>query len=1092
MKADTARSSFDPAKHYRSVLRQQGRVDLESDTNEQAAIIDHLRTATTADVIGPAGTVVDEGGFGLFTSTGEGPPIQGGPPYLAAGNYYLDGLLLENERDLSVWDQPDLPAGIPRVILDDGTVVADGATPPAGRYTAFIHAFDLHRTALEDYGIREVALGGPDTTTRVKTAWQVRLLRLGDLGAPSLEGSDTGFNCLTPTSQWRKIIKPSTGTIEARSEPDPAASGPCVVPAAAGYRGLENQHYRVEIHKGGTDGVATWKWARDNASRAVMWVDGPDPQGVIRVLAPGRDAVTGFAPGMWVELIDDTRELDGRPGTLVQLVDVVGRNLTLANPAGIDSADYLNNPRVRRWDSAGELPAKRPAANGGWVGLEDGVQIRLAKQTVTHNGGGPVTYRTGDYWTIPARSVLGDVLWPLDQGNNPLALPPAGIGHHYGRLGLISFDGERWGHVHDCRPQFPPLTRLKEMRAVSGDGQTMTPGYGAPFPVALPDAIVVGVTNGEFPVEDAGVYFKVEEGGGLIDGDGMVFARTDQDGLASVTWSVDHTTPVQRISARLLDDDNNFVGVPVEFTASLLTADRVAYSPGACTVLQDATNVQQALDTLCRRLPTSGIDGILGTGIDGLVLPKSGAPLGNDVSVTVGELAAGIVIEAADSWEPSTFGPASAGVTIEVPWPITDMDRESWQLDGLAAFQPMVLAGTYETKDRIARWGPQERTVTYLSKLLELLRERNLDPRVLARLTLRGELMLNKDRTRYVDAGLFVSKKKGFGPDLPTGKGPGQTGEVWFWIVPLVSSGVGHGSEWEMRLGDGGGRRDRARHRAVARGARGLRGGRGRGFLRALRLVLGAGGLGGDRGRGRAVGRRRPPDGRGRRFLDRAIGHRGGQRRDHSPGDDRGDQSGGLGGGHGGRWAGDVPDLQVRHRGHGRARRRGDRLPVLDLGSGGAGPAGRLRAGEVPRFWVDEAPGRGVGGARDPRERGGAGDDQDGSGGEGSGRARGQGVFGGDGKGASTGEVRGAAGGGGGDRLPGFAGGLVHYRGGSAGGRWVLGEVGAGCPTPLVLLRRGTSAGAGGWLRRSGRASPGGRHRGSSSRRWVPGSPRCR
>lgn len=764
MKADTGRSSFDPQKHYRAVLRQQGRVDLESDANEQVAIADHLRATTTADIIGPAGASASNGGFALFTSTGDGPAIPGGAPYVGAGHFYVDGLLLENEESVSVWDQPDLPPGMPRVILDDGTVLADGVKPPKGRYLAFAHAWDLHRTALEDGDIREVALGGPDTTTRVKTVWQVRLLRLGAAG--------DDIDCGTSTEQWELLTAPSTGTLEARAEPDPAATGPCVVPAGAGYRGLENQHYRVEIHQGGADKDATWKWARDNGSTVAAWVAGPDPQGVITVASPGRDSVTGFAPGMWVELIDDTRELAGTPGTLVQLANAVGERLTLATPAGISLADYPLRPRVRRWDSAGELPAKRPAANGGWVGIEDGVQIRLAKAVAT--------YRTGDHWTVPARSVLADVLWPRDAANEPLARPPAGIHHHFARLGLVTFDGTKWTEAHDCRPLFPPLTRLTELRAVAGDGQTITPGTAAQGPTPLLEPIVVGVANGEFPVAGATVFVQVYKGAGLVNGGSSALVTTDVNGEASLAWSVDNTTPVQRLRATLFRGDDD-LGLSVEFTASLLTAKRTAYTPGACTTLANVTNVQDALDALCKALPAAEA----GFAVTKMVLGTSGVTLVNDARVKVGELAAGLMIEANGQWDPTTFNPASASITIEVPWPITDTDRQSWGIDALAAFQPMVVSGTHEVTDKVARWAPLGQATTYLGKILALLKTRGMDQRVLARLHLRGHLIMNKDRTLRLDGDMFVPQGSGFGPVLPGGDGRrGGTGEVWFWLTP--------------------------------------------------------------------------------------------------------------------------------------------------------------------------------------------------------------------------------------------------------------------------------------------------------------------
>jgi hypothetical protein len=45
-----------------------------------------------------------------------------------------------------------------------------------GTYVVFLDMWQRDVTALDDPLIREVALGGPDTMTRVKNAWQVRLL----------------------------------------------------------------------------------------------------------------------------------------------------------------------------------------------------------------------------------------------------------------------------------------------------------------------------------------------------------------------------------------------------------------------------------------------------------------------------------------------------------------------------------------------------------------------------------------------------------------------------------------------------------------------------------------------------------------------------------------------------------------------------------------------------------------------------------------------------------------------------------------------------------------------------------------------------
>jgi hypothetical protein len=93
MKADLTRNTFDPFKHYARVLLQQGRVQLDADWNEQAAILlCYLRTLG-ADVIGQAGGPANAYGFGIS-------PVVFTPAVLndfriGLGRYYVDGILCE-------------------------------------------------------------------------------------------------------------------------------------------------------------------------------------------------------------------------------------------------------------------------------------------------------------------------------------------------------------------------------------------------------------------------------------------------------------------------------------------------------------------------------------------------------------------------------------------------------------------------------------------------------------------------------------------------------------------------------------------------------------------------------------------------------------------------------------------------------------------------------------------------------------------------------------------------------------------------------------------------------------------------------------
>lgn len=67
MKGDFTRETYDPAKHYRRVLMQQGRVQLDADWNEQTEIVLHYLRVLTRDVIGPDAGPADDCGFEIVT-----------------------------------------------------------------------------------------------------------------------------------------------------------------------------------------------------------------------------------------------------------------------------------------------------------------------------------------------------------------------------------------------------------------------------------------------------------------------------------------------------------------------------------------------------------------------------------------------------------------------------------------------------------------------------------------------------------------------------------------------------------------------------------------------------------------------------------------------------------------------------------------------------------------------------------------------------------------------------------------------------------------------------------------------------------------
>lgn len=606
MKGDFTRATFDPAKHYSSVRLQQGRVVLDADWNEQADLVSHRHRTTARDLIGGCGGPLHAAAFGVVQDpttldaatqqalTDAGVlPLDPFDVVLTAGRYYVHGILCEAEQPFSYLHQPDVIEPQPLV---------------AGRHLLYLHVWERHLTWLDDPRLREVALGGPDTATRARVVWQVGSIPVA-----------AGSHCMSPLADWDTLTAPSTGTLRARAQPGEDDDQPCAVSAGAGYQRLENQLYRVEIHTPGQLNQATFKWSRDNGSvvTSVQAFDGQD----LTVGDTGRDALLSFATGQYVELVDDSLDLAGEPGQLYEIDSVdpaAGVVRLVSAPAPVDLELH---PRLRRWESAGALTVRVPAGNDGYLALEGGVEIRF----------GAGSFRTGDYWQIPARTAVADVEWPLDDADQPVPLTPSGIHHHYCRLAIVDVAaGGAVTLVSDCRSLFPPVTELTDLNYVGGDGQEVMPDLTQPAArVALPLPLRVGVANGRWPVQNARVRFTVSDGDGRVAAGGpeaaSVEVLTGTDGLAQCTWSLLPTGSPHRVTAELLDAASNPVGLPVIFGANLSVATQVAYDPR--TVCGNAASpgsltVQAAIDRLTRltRLYYAGGDGQ--EALPGAALPR--------------------------------------------------------------------------------------------------------------------------------------------------------------------------------------------------------------------------------------------------------------------------------------------------------------------------------------------------------------------------------------------------------------------------------------------------------------------------------------
>src|SRR5450759_320711 len=89
MGGDYTRWTYNPAKDYSGVLKQQGRVDLDADWNELIETIDRRWRAETVDIIGRAVVTMSTPEAFLIVPTGPGQFTIG------VGRMYVDGLLAE-------------------------------------------------------------------------------------------------------------------------------------------------------------------------------------------------------------------------------------------------------------------------------------------------------------------------------------------------------------------------------------------------------------------------------------------------------------------------------------------------------------------------------------------------------------------------------------------------------------------------------------------------------------------------------------------------------------------------------------------------------------------------------------------------------------------------------------------------------------------------------------------------------------------------------------------------------------------------------------------------------------------------------------
>jgi Family of unknown function (DUF6519) len=488
MPSDRSRPSDSIADAFTGVSLQQGRVLLDRDFNAERDIVDQRERAVTRDVVGPCGTPDD--GFAIraplyrrplteirnANSTSFRLPLS--PPsdaynlLIGPGTMYVGGLRVEFPPEVGgtamhygYWNQPDW-------LQPD---------PPAAPATeiVWLQLDEQEVSATEDPNLLEVALGGPDTTQRL------RLMRTVRRAAVTANACAPAWAALL--SQWQsngigfdgpRMRRLPTATMQVAFTQPLSTANPCDPAATGGYLGAENQLIRVKWVPPQAGAVAgTLLWGYDNAS--YLYRCTPDQTGQrLSVARQPPDAYHFPGTGQYVEVLRTTAllgtgaaaEAEDGSGLLPRCIaEDTGFVTTLAaayDPTSADNALVLSMPLppayetsaeplfVRIWQGGGAM-----GADGGTLVLQDPVANASTGLTVTITVPAGSAIAPGAYWMMALRPGTPQTIWPaalLDapqpaDGPRSWACPLAVVEWPLGAFGPV---------VHDCRVPFVSLTEL--------------------------------------------------------------------------------------------------------------------------------------------------------------------------------------------------------------------------------------------------------------------------------------------------------------------------------------------------------------------------------------------------------------------------------------------------------------------------------------------------------------------------------------------------------------------------------------------------------------------------------------------------------
>jgi hypothetical protein len=308
MPSDRTRTSDDQLQQYQAVVLQQGRVILDRDFNALQEVLQGRLESETLDAVGPCGT--PDNGFAVSTPSVGASASAPLDFFVSPGSMYVGGrraVLPVAGGPWSYSHQPDWHNPDPAPAFASASF-----SGPAREYVT-LHVFEQEVGAVEDPDLLDVALGGPDTTQRVRLMQRIRRMTvnatdpvkaLAEAGAAWLKDGfrfDAATMRLAPQASLQ-VSFPATSS---------GPPNPCENAAPGGYLGAENQLIRVQLALP-VNNQPQLLWGYDNASFLYRVRANPDGQ-TLQLSQSPVDAFHAPKPQQIVEVLRTAVVLGAEP-----------------------------------------------------------------------------------------------------------------------------------------------------------------------------------------------------------------------------------------------------------------------------------------------------------------------------------------------------------------------------------------------------------------------------------------------------------------------------------------------------------------------------------------------------------------------------------------------------------------------------------------------------------------------------------------------------------------------------------------------------------------------------------------------------------